>query len=274
MYQINIIGAGRLGIHWLAAFSSQGNLHIQQIVSRHLSEENIHWPVVNTLSQLKPADITIICVADDELESTITQITSTIEIETGQLFVHCAGRYSSELLAPLADLGAQTVAIHPLKAFTQTINANVFDNCLISMEGQADAINQIEPILKQLGARPFIIDKAQKTLYHSACTLASNGLVGLAHAANQLFLACGIEPALAKQNTLSLLSASLDNCHTNNSLLGALTGPIARGDKHAVNAHLNALNSHSQTQQLYYHLSEHILSLMNTKVSLDDWLQQ
>ncbi len=273
MAYINIIGAGRLGLHWLVALSNLTSHCIQQVVSKHLDPKDADWPVISTLAKLKPADISIICVADDQLQSTIHQLSEHVEVDSSQVFIHCAGRYSSDILSPLANLGAQTAAIHPLKAFTQTTNAHAFNHCPISLEGNPQAIKQIEPVLRELGARPFLIDKAQKPLYHSACTIASNGLVGLVHAANQLFTACGISSDLAQQLTLSLLSTSLNNCHSSDNLLSALTGPIARGDKQTVKAHLDSLANQLDIKQLYCSLSAQILSLTNVKEELHDWLE-
>jgi predicted short-subunit dehydrogenase-like oxidoreductase (DUF2520 family) len=273
-YQINVIGAGRLGQHWLAALSSQDDIHIQQVVSRHLAASESNWPVVDSIDKLKSADITFLCVADDEIASAIEALARHSKIPHQSIFVHCAGSLSSDILSPLANLGALVASVHPLRAFTRQIDANAFHRCPVSLEGDPLAINQLIPLLQNLGAQPFVIDKYHKMLYHSACTLASNGLVGLAHAANKLFQTCRIDNRLANHLTLSLMSASLNNCHHNNHLLDALTGPIVRGDKHTVQSHLETLASHPDILMLYRQLSEQLLSLINAQDSLENWLEK
>lgn len=272
IYQINLIGAGRLGQHWLAAFSEHPNLNIRQVLSRHLNPKENNWPIITKISALNHADITFICVADEELPSVIEQIAHHSTQLTRQTFVHCAGRYSSDLLAPLAESGAFVASVHPLRAFTKQINVNAFHNCPVSLEGDENALMCIESILQHLGAKPFRINTTVKTLYHSACALASNGLVGLIHATNQLFSACNIPPEMARQLTLALTEASINNCRTHETLLDALTGPIAREDKQTIHAHLKSLDIHSDIQKLYCDLSQQILSLTNDGVCLEDWL--
>lgn len=274
MISVNIIGASRLGQHWLAALSQLDSVHVQTIVSRHLGEDATPYPVTRSIKMLAPADLTFICVNDDALAPIIDKLAKYYDRHSKQTFVHCAGRYSSDLLKPLAKLGAYIASVHPLKAFTRHICANAFKDCPISIEGDSQSMAMLEPLLQQLQAKLFRIDKQHKALYHSACALASNGLVGLAHATSSIFTSCGIQPELAKKLALSLMSASLENCQNNALLIDALTGPIARNDKETVKAHLEALNSDSGIQDLYTKLSEQILSLISKGETFSEWLEK
>lgn len=272
---VNLIGAGKLGQHWLTALTSQSLARIQLVVSQHLQDKTCPYPVTSNITLLEPADLTILCVADDHLIQTINQLKQQFS-HTGLAqrgIIHCAGRYSSELLKPLADLGALVASIHPVRAFTEEVDMKTWQDCPVSMEGDIALIEWLEPMIKKMGAVPFHIDKQHKVLYHSACALASNGLVGLAQATSQLFNSCQLEDRLVKALTMSLLSTSIQHCIEHKTLTEALTGPIKRGDRQTIHAHIHALSQSPNIAALYYQLGEQILAVLQEDKSLTRWLE-
>ncbi len=91
----------------------------------------------------------------------------------------------------------------------------------------------------------FMLDPANKTLYHSATVMVCNNLVALLEAGLQLFEQAGVPRGQALQITAPIIRGTLDNV-LRMGTRGALTGPIARGDATTVARQLEALGDSEQ----------------------------
>ena len=80
----------------------------------------------------------------------------------------------------------------------------------------------------------------QKSLYHAGAVVVSNYLVVLASLAVELITAAGIQEEEALATLLPLMRGTLYNLEQV-GLPQALTGPIARGEVHVVQGHLDNL---------------------------------
>ena len=100
----------------------------------------------------------------------------------------------------------------------------------------AVAGDPIDSVLaERLGMRPINIADEDRAAYHCAAAMASNFLVTLENAAEQL----GATAGLSRQDLLPLVRATVENW----ARLGqdALTGPLARGDQATIDKHRQAL---------------------------------
>ena len=85
-----------------------------------------------------------------------------------------------------------------------------------------------------------------RVLYHAGAAIASNYLVTLYRAASRLFDAAGAPP----EALVPLMRRTIDNGFE-------LTGPIARGDRSTVDAHLAAIRAHApDLEPMYRALAE------------------
>jgi predicted short-subunit dehydrogenase-like oxidoreductase (DUF2520 family) len=82
-----------------------------------------------------------------------------------------------------------------------------------------------------LGLRPFVLSDDARSLYHAGAAVASNYLVTLHHAAARMMAAAGAPP----EALVPLMRRTIDNDFE-------LTGPIARGDRATVAAHVAAVH--------------------------------
>jgi predicted short-subunit dehydrogenase-like oxidoreductase (DUF2520 family) len=83
--------------------------------------------------------------------------------------------------------------------------------------------------------RPINIADEDRAAYHAAAVMASNFLVTLENAAEQL----GATAGLSRQDLLPLVRATVENWARLGSQ--ALTGPLARGDEATIDKHRQAL---------------------------------
>jgi predicted short-subunit dehydrogenase-like oxidoreductase (DUF2520 family) len=137
-------------------------------------------------------------------------------------------------------------------------------------EGDEAALEALETLGADIGARCVRIDTANKPLYHATAVMACNYLTGLLDAALHLAESARIERQTAWQALEPLIRATVENI----SKLGteaALTGPIARGDRRTVTAHLAALDeSAHELSALYRALGSWTVGLALRKGSIEE----
>jgi predicted short-subunit dehydrogenase-like oxidoreductase (DUF2520 family) len=109
-------------------------------------------------------------------------------------------------------------------------------------------------------------------LYHAAASMASNHVVALLAAASEALAGAGLRPDDTLPALLPLVSGTLENLTRAAATSGAgapaaaLTGPIARGDVHTVERHLQALAARAPALlELYKTLGRKTLAVARAK---------
>jgi predicted short-subunit dehydrogenase-like oxidoreductase (DUF2520 family) len=200
--RVAVIGDGRVG-NALAAALRDAGLHVDGPLGRGATADG--------------ADIALLCVPDREIS------TAAAPIAPGVLVGHCSG---ASTLAPLA--GHEAFALHPLMTIT---------GAGAPLRGAGAAIAASTPRARQaaqaladaLGLHAVVIDDDDRAAYHAAASIASNFLVTLEGAAEELLATTGADRALL----VALVRATVDNWAADGAR-AALTGPIARGDEATV----------------------------------------
>ncbi len=138
-------------------------------------------------------------------------------------------------------------SVHPLQTFTLARGAEQLDGAWAAVTGDDDEGRGRGFWLAQtLGLRPFELADEARPLYHAGAAIASNYLVTLYRAAAQLFAAAGAPP----EALVPLMLRTIENGFE-------LTGPIARGDWHTVDAHVRAIHDEvPELEQMYRVLAE------------------
>lgn len=198
MTVIAIVGGGRLG---RAMFSALGR-----------SGEAVRGPFGRG-APVDAADLVLLCVPEQEL------MAASAAIADAPLVGHCSASAPLDVLAPHERLVA-----HPL--MTVTADGARFAGATCAIDGSSPrALAAAEALARTLGMRPIHVPPAKRALYHAAASMASNFLVTLEAAAEELGRSCGIDRAALAP----LVRAAAENW----AALGAaeaLSGPIARGD--------------------------------------------
>ena len=250
-----IIGCGRVSktLGWL--FYRNEVLDVAQLYSRRetsaVEAQNFigSGDVVSDLSQIN-ADIILIATSDDQIADVANDLASKLDVQ-GRIILHCSGALSSDLLSPLAEKGAHTASIHPLKSFAnpQQLVRN-FTGTVCTYEGSESCAEYIMKCFKQIGAQTSYIQKDKKTLYHAALASVFNHSVTMLEKTRRLLDEAGLEEDLIG----SVLQTAYYNAADNFNQYGfalSMTGPLVRGDADVLKAHLDALSSHPDMQNLY-----------------------
>lgn len=187
------------------------------------------------------ADLVLLALPDDALTGTVRGLIATESLRAGQIVVHTSGAHGVAALAPVEEIGALCLALHPAMTFTGRPEdlQRLADACIgvTGPEGDEAAFNVGEALAMEMGAEPVRIAESARPLYHAALTHGANHLITLVADAAQALRGAGI--ADAERMLAPLLSAALDNVLRHGDR--ALTGPVARGDAGTVRTHLDVL---------------------------------
>lgn len=258
--RVGVVGAGRVGAVLAAALRAAGHT----VVSAHgLSDESRRRaadllpgvPLEPVAAVVEKADLLLLAVPDDTLPGLVQGVARHGGFRPGQVVAHTSGRHGTTVLAPAAELGAVTMAVHPAMTFTGTSRdldrlAGTRFGVTAGQAARADAA----ALVRELGGVPLHVDEADRDVYHAALAHGANHLVTLVADAATLLRHAGVDDPAGTLRPL--LTAALDNALEQGS--AALTGPVARGDAGTVTAHLRAISAIApDSVELYRALARH-----------------
>jgi predicted short-subunit dehydrogenase-like oxidoreductase (DUF2520 family) len=159
----------------------------------------------------------LLCVPDAEIGAAAAAILP------GPLVGHCSGATGLDVLAPHEAFG-----LHPLMTVTRAGADFAGAGCAIAGTTER-ALATARGLAAALGMRPATIADADRAAYHAAASMASNYLVTLEGAAEELLATTGAR----REMLVPLVRASVEAWAAEGAER-ALTGPIARGDEATV----------------------------------------
>ena len=236
MLTLNIIGAGKVGQVLGRLFAQHQVFEIKQIACRSVQTSAQAVAFIGAgkatmdLTELVPADVTMLSVPDDQIASVCQDLTTLGLFNFKSIVFHCSGAKASTELSAASEMGAALASMHPVCSFADTAKlVTHFNGTICSLEGDKTALQVLVPALQAIHAKVVQIDAANKLLYHAGSVFANNYLVTLMETALQTYQAAGIPADIAKAMAEPLARQSLDNVFALGTI-AALTGPIARGD--------------------------------------------
>jgi predicted short-subunit dehydrogenase-like oxidoreductase (DUF2520 family) len=246
---MNLIGCGRLGrtlgylFHRRKVFDLGGILTRSPESAREAAAVMGAGTAVHSYKALPQADLYLIATPDDQVGACCRRLAARGGLRPGAVVFHCSGSLSSAELRAAAARGALTASIHPVKSFADVAtSARTFRNTFCGLEGHDEACKVLARAFGRLGARTFRLSTGQKALYHAGTVLASNYLVALMEVGFRCLERAGVPREEARRFIEPLATETLGNVFSI-GVVGALTGPISRGDSGTVERHLAALKA-------------------------------
>jgi predicted short-subunit dehydrogenase-like oxidoreductase (DUF2520 family) len=178
------------------------------------------------------ADLVVLCVPDAAIAS------AAAVLPLGPWVAHVSGA------TPLAALAPHTrrFSVHPLQTFTRARGADQIDGAWAAVTADTDDARRAGwTVAGWLGLRAFDLADDRRAIYHAGASIASNFLVTIHRAAERAVAAAGAPP----EALLPLMRRTIDNGFD-------LTGPIARGDRATVEAHLTAIRRELPDLEAFY----------------------
>jgi predicted short-subunit dehydrogenase-like oxidoreductase (DUF2520 family) len=166
-------------------------------------------------------NLVLLCVPDSAIRDVARSVGA------GPWIAHVSGA------TPLAALDphVRRFGLHPLQTFTRGRGPEQLDGAWGAVTAETkDAQAHAVWLAELIGLRPFVIADADRAIYHAGAVVAANYLVTLYRSAAKLLEAAGA-PA---QALVPLMQRTIENGFE-------LTGPIARGDRATVEAHLEEI---------------------------------
>jgi predicted short-subunit dehydrogenase-like oxidoreductase (DUF2520 family) len=209
---IAIVGAGRLGHALTRALTAAGH-KVSGPLRRGETPDG--------------AGIVVLCVPDGEIAA------AAAAIDHGPLVGHCSG---ATTLDPITETGHEAFSLHPLMTVPADAPA-VFAGAAAAVAGSTErALEAALALAAALELQPVEVADADRAAYHAAAAMASNFLVTIEGAAEQIAATAGV----GREALVPLVRASVENW-ARLGAAGALTGPIARGDEATVARHRETL---------------------------------
>lgn len=167
-------------------------------------------------------DLVLLCVPDAAIRSVAAGVA------IGPWMAHVSGATPLAALVP----HALRFGMHPLQTFTRSRGAEQLDGAWAAVTSEnEEARHRGRWLAEQLGLRSFDLDDRSRALYHAGGSIAANYLVTLFRAASRLFEKAGAPP----EALVPLMRRTIENNFE-------LTGPISRGDRITIDAHLAAIH--------------------------------
>jgi predicted short-subunit dehydrogenase-like oxidoreductase (DUF2520 family) len=219
---------------------------------------------------LSGAGLLLVTTPDAAIPAVVRDLASSASLDPGCLALHCSGYLSSSELEPLRSRGARLATLHPLQSFASPEQAvRTFSGTYCFYEGDDEALDEVEAMIRSIGGIPVRLDRGGKALYHAAASVASNFLVSLLGMARTLMEGSGVGGAQGLEALLPLVRGTLSNIEKV-GIPAALTGPIARGDVDVVAGHLVSIGrAYPDLVATYREMARRTLELAREKGSID-----
>jgi len=155
--------------------------------------------------------------------------------------VHLSGALGLGVLDPLSD--NPRGSFHPLQSFPAPRDPSAFRGITVAVDATSPALRRhLAQLARKLGARPKHVGDNQRVRYHAAAVFASNFVDVVIEEAVRLLEGMGWTEHEATRALLPLVDGAVANIHRRGTV-GALTGPIRRGDAETVGRHLEAVDN-------------------------------
>ncbi|PYE56466.1 Rossmann-like and DUF2520 domain-containing protein [Deinococcus yavapaiensis] len=213
---------------------------------------------------LDACDVVFVTVADAAVESTASAVTWSDR----HLAVHCAGALDLDVLEAARRAGAKVASLHPLQTFADPdTTLTTLRGAAFTIEGDDESAALLSTLASDLGGRSLRLPAGHRALYHASAQYVGAFLTTLLRESAFLWRALGVSERDALAALVPLAVGTLRSAEAVGPV-GALAGPLARGDAPTVERHLAALpEAHLD---LYRALSLRALELARERGLQDD----
>jgi predicted short-subunit dehydrogenase-like oxidoreductase (DUF2520 family) len=268
---VGIVGAGAVGTALGVALRRAG-WPVKAVASRDAARRERFTNLVEgsrafaeATALMDEVELIIVAVPDDA----VAGVAGSLHMYSGQAMVHTSGALDASVLAPAMAAGTQVGSFHPLVAFADTERAvAALHGATVAIEGDDQLAALLAGMAEAMGATAVRLAPGSKSAYHAAAVLAAGGFVALLDAIAELGRVAGLDEA----GSLAIYGPLIEQTLGNARALGiraALTGPITRGDRGTLEAHLRTLRAHAPAVvALYVAAAEREIALAEARGAL------
>ncbi len=250
--KVIIIGSGNVATV-LGKMIVKAGYTVKEIISRNINagEElaiKLGAKAVHDFSLISSsADIYIIAVADDAVESVAGQLPAYLK---SKLIVHTTGSLSKDVLKNVTE---QYGVLYPLQSLKK--ESLIIPEVPLYIDGSTQAaLDRLRVFASDLSDKVDTANDEQRLKLHIAAVITSNFTNHLYALAEQF---CNKEN-IRFENLLPLIEETVNRMKLS-SPAQMQTGPASRGDVTTINKHLEMLEQYPQIRNIYKLLSESII---------------
>lgn len=247
MITVNIIGSGNVATHLISNILQFKEIEIQKVFARrtYTLEGTIESAkITHRIQDLKPADITIICVSDDAIEEISEQIPF-----TNQLVVHTSGSSDISIINKKNRQGV----FYPIQTFSKNKKINFKEIPFCLETANVSDLIVLKKIASILSNKVYMINSEQRRNIHVAAVFVSNFTNHLYQIGNEICqeknIPFEIFHPLIEETAQKIKSLSPKD---------AQTGPAKRQDKKTILKHLETIKDPMQ-KEIYTLLTNSII---------------
>ncbi|MGZ5116644.1 MAG: Rossmann-like and DUF2520 domain-containing protein [Burkholderiales bacterium] len=276
MKTLNVVGGGRVGRTLASLWTEQHTFAVQDVLDGTIEGGRAAvafiggGKAVESVDTMRSADVWMLTTTDRNIAPCCARVAACGLLRPGDIVFHCSGALSSAVLSVAVSSGASTASIHPLKTFADSRDAvRTFAGTYCASEGDAAAVEVLNPAFERIGGRVCEIDRSHKTIYHAGSVMVSNYLTALLEVGLRCYEKAGITRETASAMIEPIVRETVDNVFALGPA-GALTGPIVRGDDAVVERQLKALSVwDAPSAAIYRDLGRAALAIARAQGSLD-----
>ena len=177
-------------------------------------------------------------------DGSIWEIASKAPWSKGQLAVHCSGALSLGPLEAVKLAGGLRGAFHPFQTFAGITSADEaverVRGAAFAVDGDGPALETLKTMAQALGGRAISLNDGDRPIYHASAVISCGYLGVLVQAAVDVWREMGFSEDQALSAILPIARTTLDNI-SRSGVNPSVTGPLMRGDKATVAAHISSL---------------------------------
>ena len=232
MITVILLGAGNVATHLFKAFNASEKVSVTQWYNRNLKTIDSYKnevEVTDDLSKLKEADVYILAVSDDAIETLSEQLPF-----ENRLVVHTSG--STSLYA--IDKKHKRGVFYPLQTFSKEAEVD-FKNVPLCIEAlKKEDLKVLKELAEAIGSKAHKVNTDQRQALHLAAVFVNNFTNQLYRIAHEITESQGAEFDILKP----LIKETAHKIESLSPYL-AQTGPAKRNDKKTIKRHLKSLES-------------------------------
>lgn len=176
---VGIVGAGRVGPVLGAALAGAGHSLVGISAQSEESQDRASAllpgvPVLEVPDVIRRSELVLLTVPTDQLADLVTGLASLGAWQPGQIVLHTAAEFGTDVLLPAQQAGALAIALHPAMVFTGTsLDLSRLADSYIAVTAPAPLLPIGQALVVEMGAEPLIINEADRRQYSEAVGVAS-----------------------------------------------------------------------------------------------------
>ena len=268
---ISIVGAGNVGSVLAPALQDSG-YRVDEIVVRDnpvsirrgksVARSSGSTAVKDAQASFS-ADVIWLCVTDDAIASVARALARRRDVDwRGKIVFHASGALTSDELKPLKKRGAAIASTHFMQSFVPGSNPSLA--VPFAVEGDRKATTAALEIGADLGAKPFVIRKQSKVLYHAMGFFSSPLVIIALSLSESVGRKAGLNSKQIESVIKPMFARTAEN-YLKKGSAGAFVGPINRGNIATVQKHLRDLKRIPEAHAAYIAMGKAALKTLPVK---------